>query len=287
MEARLSFEGKGGSLFGRFVGGGLLTLCTLGLFLPWFIVWMARWTLENTRLSTPSGEVRFAFTGSGARLLGLMLVNALLTVLTLGIYTPWAIVEAIRYATDGAEARGADTRPIRLRFDGTGGEAFPILLKGFLLSIVTLGIYLPWFACEMVRWTGAHTRVERDGAPTGTVAFDGAGGELLVMVVIGYLLSAVTFGIYAPWFQVSEWRYFTGHSKATVNGITWTGDFQGSGWDLAVHLLVGIVLSLLTLGIYVPWFVARVARFRIGNTRFLSPEAVAARPAFTPPFPGA
>ena len=34
-------------------------------------------------------------------------------------------------------------------------------------------------------------------------------------------------------------------------------------------------------------FVARVARFRIGNTRFLSPEAVAARPAFTPAFPGA
>jgi uncharacterized membrane protein YjgN (DUF898 family) len=277
MEARLSFQGTGGSLFGRFFGGAVLTLLTLGLFLPWYLLWLARWTFENSRLSTPAGEMRFDFNGSGPRLLGLMLVNALLTVLTLGFYTPWAVVEALRYAADGATARGADTRPWRLRFDGTGGEAFPILLKGFVFGILTLGIYLPWFLCALARWMAARTRIERDGAPTGTVAFDGAGGELLVTFVIGTLLTMVTWGIYTPWFQVSMWRHFAGHTKVTVDGVAWTGDFSGTGWDWALQLVIGFALTFLTLGIYLPWFVARQARFRMGNTRFLSPRN--ARPA--------
>jgi len=287
MEARLSFKGTGGSLFGTFFGGAILTLLTFGLFLPWYLVWMARWIYENTTLSTPGGEVRFAFAGNGARLLGLMLVNGILTVLTLGIYTPWAMVEALRYLYDASEARGADTRPWRLRFEGTGGEAFPILLKGVLLSIVTFGIYAPWFLCHLSRFVALRTRLEKDGAPAGGTAFDGAGGELLVSFLIGWLLTMATFGIYGPWFQVSLWRYFAGHSKVAVAGVSWTGDFTGTGWEWALHLVVGFLLTFVTLGVYLPWFVARQARFRLNCLRFLSPEAVAARPVVTPAFPGA
>lgn len=287
MEARLSFDGKGGSLIGRFFGGAILSLLTAGLFLPWFLVWMARWHYENSRMSTPAGEVRFEFTGGGARLLGLMLVNGILVILTLGIYAPWALADTIHYLYDSSVARGPDSRPWRLHFDGTGGEAFPILIKGFLLSVITFGIYAPWFLCELSRWVARRSRLDKDGAPGGTAAFDGAGGELLVTFLIGYLLTLATLGIYSPWFQVSLWRHFAGHTKVTVNGSPWTADFTGTGWDWALTLVVGFLLTAVTLGIYLPWFVARQARFRIGNLRFLSADAIASRPAFKPAFPGA
>ncbi len=279
METRLSFHGTGGSLFGRLLGGVLLTMLTFGIFLPWAIVWVARWLFENTRLDTADGECRFRFTGGGGRLLGLMLVNGLLCLLTLGIYTPWAVVETLRYVCDGSEATGPDGRPWRLRFTGTGGQAFPILLKGVVFGILTLGIYVPWFLVGFSKWLDQGTRLDRDGVETGTATFDGAGSELLVTLVIGVLLMFVTLGLYEPWFQVSLWRYFHGHTRFTVNHRPWSAEFDGTGWNYFLQLLIGVLLTMVTLGIYTPWMIARIARFRLGHSRFLSPDAAEARPA--------
>ena len=47
-------------------------------------------------------------------------------------------------------------RPLRLV--GSFASLCLIYLKGMLLSAVTLGIYYPWFICEILRWKADNTR---------------------------------------------------------------------------------------------------------------------------------
>lgn len=282
MEARLSFDGDGGSLAGRFFVGLVVSMLTLGLFAPWMATWILQWTCEHTRMATPAGEVRFRFKGSGGGLFVRLFLGGLLTVLTLGIYLPWALVSLANWALEGTEGESAG-RTWRARLDATGGEALPEVLKGVLLTFVTLGIYGPWFACSLTRWAAARTQVQAEGSAPLALTFHGTGGELLVLSVVGVVLSSATFGLFTPFFQVALWRFFTGHARVADRGVTWTGEFTGGGWDWFKEMFVGVLLCIVTLGIYLPWLVARQARFRIRNTRFLGPGA---EPAAAAPFLG-
>jgi uncharacterized membrane protein YjgN (DUF898 family) len=282
MEARLSFDGDGGSLAGRFFVGLVVSMLTFGLFAPWMATWILQWTWEHTRLATPTGEVRFRFQGTGGALFGRLFLGGLLTVLTLGIYLPWALVSLANWALEGTEGT-LNGRTFKARLDATGGEALPLVLKGVLLSVVTLGIYAPWFACGLCRWAATRTRIQAEGSAPLEASFGGTGGELLVLAVVGGVLTSATFGLFGPFFQVALWRFFTGRTRITIQGVAWAGEFTGTGWGWFQELFVGILLTIVTLGIYLPWLVARQARFRLNHTQFLGPGAASKS---APPFLG-
>ncbi len=93
MERKIEFTGSGGSLFVKFLVGGILTGITLGIYLPWFVVNLEKYIMENLTLKTESGDVKFQFTGSGGSLFVTYLVGMLLTMITIGIYAPWFMVK--------------------------------------------------------------------------------------------------------------------------------------------------------------------------------------------------
>ena len=49
------------------------------------------------RANAPSPVQRFEFTGSGSEYFKIWIVNVLLTIVTLGIYSAWAKVRRLRY----------------------------------------------------------------------------------------------------------------------------------------------------------------------------------------------
>lgn len=268
MQRRIQFTGTGGGLFIRFLGGMLLTLVTLGLGYPWFIVILWRYMEKNTSLETESGPVKFEFRGTGGGLFVTFIVGYLLTCITFGIYGPWFTCKLIRFFADNSVGTDANGKEYKLQFTGTGGELFVTFLVGYLLTIFTLGIYGAWFMCKLQRFYTNNMTIRSEGEKVGDFNFVGKGGKLLVTFIVGYLLTLVTFGIYGFWFIVKLWKFFAQNTEVTVEGKTCVADFLGTGGQLFVTFLVGYLLTIFTLGIYGAWFFCKLMKFELENLVF-------------------
>lgn len=92
------------------------------------------------------------FTGGLAGLIGILILQFLLTVVTLGLGAPWAVCIKERWIASHTVIDGR-----QLFFDGTGGQLFGNYIKWFLLTIITLGIYSFWLTINMKKWVVKHT----------------------------------------------------------------------------------------------------------------------------------
>ena len=91
---------------------------------------------------------RFRFDGGAGTFVGTALLGMLITVVTLGICYPFALVLRERWRAKHSYLDGR-----RLVFTGSAWSLFGNWLKWLLLSIVTLGIYLFWVVPRLTRWT--------------------------------------------------------------------------------------------------------------------------------------
>ena len=165
-------------------------------------------TYPNEARQVQRTRHRMAFYGSGGEYFRIWLVNLGLSVITLGIYSPWAKVRAQRYFHSNTELDGtafeyhATPRSILL---GRGLLAL-ILIAGVVLVqtsnplallVLFAGlILLPWlmassmrFKARMVSWRGVR------------FAWQGSTASVYGRSLKVLLLTAITFGIY----------YFAGH----------------------------------------------------------------------------
>jgi hypothetical protein len=92
------------------------------------------------------------FTGGLAGLIGISILQFLLTAVTLGLGAPWAVCIKERWIASHTVIDGR-----QLFFDGTGGQLFGNYIKWFLLTIITLGIYSFWLTINMKKWVVKHT----------------------------------------------------------------------------------------------------------------------------------
>ncbi len=157
---------------------------------------------------TQRNRHRLAFHGSGGEYFRIWIVNLGLSVITLGIYSPWAKVRAQRYFHANTELDGtrfeyhATPRSILL---GRGLLAL-IFIAGVVLAqtanpmalpVIFAGLFLlPWlmassmrFNARMVSWRGVR------------FAWQGSTASVYLRWLKVALLTIITFGIY----------YFAGH----------------------------------------------------------------------------
>ncbi|MBN2104643.1 DUF898 family protein [bacterium] len=78
----------------------------------------------------------FKYTGKWPELFGVLFVQGFLTMITLGIYYPWAYCNIRKWTLEHTLAEGR-----QLTFTGNGSELFGIILVQILLTFVTLGIW--------------------------------------------------------------------------------------------------------------------------------------------------
>lgn len=93
------------------------------------------------------GEPLFRFDGGAATWIGVQIGGFLITVLTLGICYPWAVVMTYRWKTRHTYLGGH-----RLAFTGSAWALFGRWITWFLLCIITLGIYSFWVYPRLTRW---------------------------------------------------------------------------------------------------------------------------------------
>jgi uncharacterized membrane protein YjgN (DUF898 family) len=94
----------------------------------------------------------FRFDGGAGTYLGTGVLALLITVGSLGIATPFAIVLRQRWRAKHTYVNGH-----RLYFMGSGMQLFGLWIKWFLLMVVTLGIYSFWVVPQVTKWVVENT----------------------------------------------------------------------------------------------------------------------------------
>lgn len=97
----------------------------------------------------------FRFEGTGFGFGWLLIWTTVLSVLTFGLYFPWAYSAQQRWICANTYVNGR-----RLKFVGTGMGYFFNWLIILVLTTITFGLYAPWGYCSFKRWETTNTRFD-------------------------------------------------------------------------------------------------------------------------------
>ncbi len=95
---------------------------------------------------------QFAFDGGAATYFGTGLLAFIITLFTLGICYPFAVVLLERWRAKHSYIEGR-----QLVFNGSAWGLFGLWLKWWILMIITLDIYSFWVMPRVYRWKWEHT----------------------------------------------------------------------------------------------------------------------------------
>jgi uncharacterized membrane protein YjgN (DUF898 family) len=242
---------------------------------------------EGAPPAVPGARRRLSFHGTGSTLFGIHVVNACLTLVTLGVYYFWGKTRIRRYVFGESRFEGD-----RFAYHGTARE----LLLGFAKAFVVF--FVPIVFLTVVRDGLPVDRMIKDAAaftisllflmfiPVAMVgarryrlsrtswrgirfSFRGRVWEMIKIVILGTFLTGVTLGLYYPFFLVDRQRFLVSHSYFGSERF----GFAGRGRELFGPFVVAILLTLPTLGLIWVWYVARKRRFfwdhtSLGTARF-------------------
>lgn len=268
---RIDFHGRGGSLFGIQIVNLFLGLITLGIYSFWGRVKVRAYLASQSEFA---GD-RFAYHGTGKELFigwlkalmlfgiplfvlavlqvvvgmesGLFNLLQVLIYIVIGIFIPVAMVNARRYRLSRISWRG-----IRFSFRGGVREFMAIYIKGWLLTLVSLGFYYPYWQNRRQGFMIGESYFGNQ-----KFAFDGRGRDLLGSFILHVALTIPTFFLCWLWYAAKVQRYYAEHTwfqtarmRSTVSG----GGMLG--------LMIGnAVLFLLTLGLGWSWITVRNLRY--------------------------
>lgn len=216
----------------------------------------------------------FVHKGSGSSYFGIVIVNMLLSIVTLGLYYPWAKARKLQYLYGATEFNDS-----RFEFHGTGAEMF----KGFIKAILLIAVlYAMVFTIVLMRLSpllliipvlgfmaiiplaihGSYKyRMSRTSWRGIRFGYRGNRGELFGLSIKGLLLTIVTLGIYGSWFTMSLRNYVLGNIRFGNAEFK----YKGNGGEFFVLNLKGYLLTLFTLGIYMFWWQKDLFAYYVNN----------------------
>jgi len=165
-------------------------------------------------------ELPLSFTGSGGEYFRIWIVNVLLSIVTLGIYSAWAKVRRERYFLNNTlldhSAFEYHADPVNILKGRLLVAAVLIvgnLISQFspILNLVVFVLYLcglPWMISRAMRFRAHYTswRGLRFG-------FDGTAGAAAKAWILWPIAAALTLGILTPYALAAQRRYLVNHLK--------------------------------------------------------------------------
>jgi uncharacterized membrane protein YjgN (DUF898 family) len=243
-----------------------------------------------TTLQKPEKQITyFSFTGKGSDYFAIEIVNFLLTVVTLGLYYPWAKAKSLQYLYRKTELDGTP-----FVFHGTGREMFigfikglgvfvalytllfmaslvePTFLKvlfffgflmGFLLLIPIALHGMMRYRTSRTSWRGIH------------MGYRGELSEMITTYLVGFFLTVMTLGIYGPWFVVKVRKQMIDNVRFGNVSLRYVGE----GSDLLLLHVKGYFLTIFTLGIYLFWYAKELLQFYVNNIVLLQEDGTYSR----------
>ncbi len=230
------FKGTGGQYFPTFfIHLFLISSVTFGIYMPWAWVRLLKLRASHTLINAKP----VSFTGTGGQLLGLAIVQGLLTIVTLGFYGPWAICKYCAWRAGNTLVGGKASQ-----FIGTGGSLFIFyLIHLVLLPLITFGIYLFWGIYRLYGWKEEHMRYGGE-----TTSFGGGFGQFLKISLSCWFLNLITLNLYTPWALCRIYRWQTdGLAVGEGPGVNHFPPLKTQPVAVLVMILVGLLPWVLLL----------------------------------------
>lgn len=217
---------------------------------------------------------KLSFQGKGNEFFSIIIVNWLLTIITLGIYYPWAKAKQLKFYY-GSTALQDDF----FTFHGTGKEMFKGFVKTIIIFAVIFGVfflfsylnmpvlgvillYLGIFLLVPIAVHGSYRyRMSRTSWRGIRFGYRGNKYELLKKYFLWVLYTVLSMGIYGSWMAVNLRNYVWNHVK--FGDISFKSDAEGSE-----YLFLNIkcyFLTIFTLGIYSFWWQKELFEFYVNN----------------------
>lgn len=266
----VEYHGDGGDLFALRVVNLLFSLLTLGVYSFWGKAKVRRYLCGQAEFEGDRfefhGNGRELFLGwlKGAPLLGFIIlfpsilpffwhkiesivVAQMVAAGAFLLLWPIARAGAYRYRMNRMSWRG-----IRFSFVGRTLRYFAISVGGYILSALTLGIYVPVLFMQQRRLLFHHTSFG-----TETFRFEGRIRHLLPVWICALPVLVVTYGLFWPWWSAFRYRYVW--ANTTLAGVRFRCTI--TGWSLARLWIGNAVLIVATLGLGWSWASIRTLRF--------------------------
>lgn len=221
------------------------------------------------------------FRGEGMALAKILIVNFFLTIVTLGLYHPWAKANILKFLYQETEFKGS-----RFNFSGTGKEMFRGYIKVYSFFIVVfLALFAAQFYQKMTLYFiiigvfylvlililpfaihgSTKYRMSRSSWRSIRFGYRGDRMELAKLFFKGLLFTILTLGVYLFWFNINLKKYIMNHTR--FGDIEFR--FKGNGLDFFLVNLKGIFLTILTCGIYSFWYEKDLFYYEISNTEMI------------------
>jgi uncharacterized membrane protein YjgN (DUF898 family) len=214
-------------------------------------------TIAETENAAPSQALSlrhepFVFTGTAREYFGIWIVNVLLTIATLGVYSAWAKVRRQRYFHGNTRLAGGTfdyhARPVQILI---GRVIVLVIIIAYNLAVnfvpvvggligVAFLFAIPWFVMRGLRFRARVTSYRN-------VRFDftgGYGGAFLAYL-LGGLLTWGTLGLLAPIASQWMWNYTLGNVRYGDRPISCEPRLEKLYGQLilpAIVFVVGVIL---------------------------------------------
>jgi uncharacterized membrane protein YjgN (DUF898 family) len=219
-----------------------------------------RVVIDETRTATGIHHSPFSFTGSGTEYFRIWIVNLVLTILTLGIYSAWAKVRNQQYFYGNTLLENASFVYTASPLQILKGRllAFSFFVAYLLLShfvpasaIVFALVFMvafPWLVCRSLAfnaWNSEYRNVR--------FGFDGRYGQAATAFILWPVLGMISLGLLMPYafykqqsFMVSQHRYGDTSFRFEAGASTYYVLFLTL---IGFAVVAGIILSLLTAAV--------------------------------------
>jgi uncharacterized membrane protein YjgN (DUF898 family) len=239
--------------------------------------------------AAPGSRVPFEFTGSGSEYFRIWIVNVLLSILTLGIYSAWAKVRNKQYFYGNTLINDAGfeylAKPIQILkgralvgcfFVVTGAVSNFFPLANAMVSILFLFLF-PWLIVRSLAFN-AHNSAWRNIR----FGFHAGYWEAFKVYILWPLLALITLGILSPYVFYRQKRFVVEHSRYGGTRFTFTataGDYYRIFMAASLAALMGVAiiagaaflfapLAILALPVYL--YVFAMFSVKTGNLRYNS-----------------
>ncbi|HEY6913975.1 MAG TPA: DUF898 family protein, partial [Paludibacter sp.] len=170
-------------------------------------------------------------------------------------------------------------------FAGKFGQFLSVYIPGFLLSIITIGIYSPWFTANIINFFAKNSSHDSN-----SLEFKGKGSDLFLIMlftlIIPVIILTFVIGIFAfiagmrGSMQASEpnslsnfygvilvvaiflmiipYIYYAYKWRVNFNFKSYNIQWETSFWSSAAKIALEILLSMITIGIYTPLAMLRL-----------------------------
>ena len=204
-------------------------------------------------------KIPFVFSGKADEYFKIWIVNTVLTIFTLGIYSPWAKVRARRYIyghsflVDRNFDYHADPMAILkgrlimgalalMIYGGGYISVFIPFLAGFLIFAIT-----PWILVKSLRFNLKNTSYRNL-----RLNFEENYGGSYYLYIVGGLLNAITLGLYFPIFMLRHHGFVLNHASYgdTRFRMREQSGFYGiylraAGLQILGSIVIGIVVAII------------------------------------------